>query len=417
MKSAGIRRQCALDLEHQAQAAAEIFAAAKTQDRPVVRFTDGLAARLHAAAATPAPLLADYTHTAWGGLQDAPVDVLKLVQSTNGWLWIATATGLYRYDSVQFERTDTVYGHRLSSSDVLGLMAGADGALWVGYRLGGVTVVRKDGARTFLEDDGLPGGAVFHIEAGPDGTVWAADPGNRYYRVRTDAPAGNALAKPELTGSGMHFDRDGQMWLLQPDTVERRLDARAPSLQAQRLTLATGLSGALPQSFFQDREGNTWIGTSAGLDRFRRNRLRPLPVSEEFDHPDMVPGPDGDVWVGDYFGDVRSVSAAGVGKIALKGHLSASHRAPRGLDPQAIQQDATGALWVSFSGAGLFRRVQGQWVKEGGLTGFPADVVTTMAMDGQGNVWMGHARNHITLVARCCCMRRTRRGSATSPGA
>jgi signal transduction histidine kinase/ligand-binding sensor domain-containing protein len=465
---------------------------------------------LHGAAAAPAPLLSDYTHTAWGGLQGGPVDVLKIAQSTDGWLWMATAVGLYRYDGVQFERTDTVHGQRLYSNDVLGLMASRDGALWVGYRFGGVSVFRKDGARSYFEADGLAGGAVFHIEAapdgavwvaardgvarlapgaqrferlgsevglpashmfqilfsrdgtewlasedgayfrrpgerrfsqawprmalmsmaeGPDGTIWASDSASRYYRVRTAAPAANAPVRPELTGSGLRFDRDGQMWLLQTNAVERKLDARAPARPEQRLTQAKGLSGALPQAFFQDREGNIWIGTSAGIDRLRRSRLQTLAVSEEFDHPGMIPGPDGGVWVGDYDGDVRSFGSDGSGgRTVFKSHFAAAcraadgalwigddsglrRRAPdgsvtlvappaeaRGADPQAIQQDAGGGLWVSFSGARLFRLADGEWMKDGGLAGFPAGLVMTMAIDAQGRVWMGHADNHISVV-------------------
>jgi len=470
-----------------------------------------LACHLHTAAAiaVPAPLLSDYTHSAWGGAQGAPVDVLKFAQSGDGWLWIATATGLYRYDGVQFERTDSVYGHPLYSSDVLGLMAARDGALWVGYRFGGVTVLRPGGARTWMEADGLPGGSIFHIEAAPDGTVWvaardglaslapgadrfvrhegtlglpanrffqilfgrdgtqwiagmdgvffrrpgerafshawprmtlmamaespdgtlwASDDRNRYYRVRTTPPPGKAPPAPVLNGSGMWFDRDGVMWLAQTDAVERKLEVRPARVPAQRLTQATGLSGALPQSFFQDREGNIWIGTSAGLDRLRRNRLALLPAGVEFDHPGMVRAPDGGVWVGDAINHVRKASAAGLHDTVLKSGFEASHwtadgvlwigdgrglwrRGPdgavelvappdkvRGFDPQAIQQDRQGRLWVSFSGRGLFRLAHGQWTRDGGLQGFAAPQATTMAMDAQGNVWMGHARNHISVV-------------------
>ena len=467
------------------------------------------ALHLFCAAAQPSPLLSDYTHSAWGALQGAPVDVLKFAQGKDGWLWIATATGLYRYDGVHFERTDSVYGHRLPSSNVLGLAVTGEGAVWVGYRLGNVTVFRKDGARTYTASDGLPAGAVFHIEVAPDGAIWvgtrdgaarlapgadrfeaqgeavglptrrvyqilfgrdgtqwmgtmygvfykrpgqarfahawprtmlaslaeapdgaiwAVDNQNQYFRVRTSEPQGKAPLRPDAIGSGMRFDRDGTMWLLTPDGIERKFVPGGPVVPAQRLSRQNGISGALPQSTFQDREGNLWFGTSAGLDRLRPNRLKTLPVDVPFDHPGMLPGPDGDVWIGDYVGDLRSFTAAGVKRVELKQYLAASHWAPdgtlwlgnelglhhraidgrmtavalppgvAGLDPQALQQDRAGDLWASFSGGGLFRRTQGAWRKDGGLTGLPSVLTMTMAMDGQGTVWLGHANNLISLV-------------------
>ena len=124
------------------------------------------------APAAPVALLDDYTHTAWGGLQGGPVDVVKIAQTTDGWLWAATETGLYRYDGVTFEHTDTVYGRRLASGKVLGLAAAADGALWVGYHFGGVSVFRKNGAQSYGEREGMSRGPVYHIAVAPDGTVW-----------------------------------------------------------------------------------------------------------------------------------------------------------------------------------------------------------------------------------------------------
>ena len=169
-----------------------------------------------AQAAQPAPLLSDYTHSAWGALQGAPVDVLKFAQGKDGWLWIATATGLYRYDGVHFERTDSVYGHRLPSSNVLGLAVTGEGAIWIGYRLGNVTVFRPDGARTYTQADGLPAGAVLHIEVAPDGAIWVGTrdgaarlaPGADHFE-----PQGEAVGLPTRRVYQILFGRDGTQWM------------------------------------------------------------------------------------------------------------------------------------------------------------------------------------------------------------
>jgi signal transduction histidine kinase/ligand-binding sensor domain-containing protein len=465
---------------------------------------------LCAAAANPLPLLSDYTHTAWGALQGAPTGVLRIVQSTDGWLWIASERGLYRYDGVQFERMQSVYGHRLESNRIFVLMAGADGALWVSYQNGAVSMFRKDGSRTFTTRDGLPadpvwdmhtapdgavwvatrkgalrlapgaerfalqGGevglpprlvlrllfardgtewiasgtgvhfrrpgerrfqlawqkeTVINLAEGPDGSVWALADADQYHQVHAVAAGANDLPRRRLTAISMGFDREGAMWLLNRNEVERKRDPGARGDAAQRLTLAGGLSGSFPQPFFQDREGNIWIGTSSGLDRFRRNRLQPLPVSEELLFPTMIPTADGGMWISSYPEGVYRVNAAGGSELLAKDRFSVSHlakdgtlwlaggngvrrRAPdgsvtdfaapdglRGLEARSIQQDSGGSLWVGFSGnGGLFRLVEGVWQKEGGLAGFPPDRPHVMATDAHGAVWMGHSGNAITIV-------------------
>jgi signal transduction histidine kinase/ligand-binding sensor domain-containing protein len=466
---------------------------------------------LHANAAEPVtPLLSDYTHTAWGELQDAPVGVLKIAQTADGWLWVTTEKGLYRYDGVRFERMEAVYGHHLYSNDVMGMMATRDGALWVGYHIAGLSVFSREGSRTFTESDGFPSGNVADIKAAPDGavwvatregalrlmpgasrferqgngvglpeavvtyilfardgtqwiasargvfarrpgekrftlrwkntavgslaeepdgTVWALGANDQYYRVPGTGSAGTDMRGPEIPAVHIDFDRNGNAWILRRNAVERRRHPLDPARADQQLTRGDGLSGAFPQPFLEDREGNIWIGTLGGLDRFRRNRLVPLTVSDELIFPGMASGPDGSVWISNYAGGVHSVSAAGLNRLISKERFTASHWAPdgtfwlandqglkrrgrdgsmssipppegqRGRDPQAIQQDGSGALWMSVSGGGgIFRLVDGQWIKNGGLTGLPKGLTLTMAMDSEGRIWMGHQGNRISVV-------------------
>lgn len=457
-----------------------------------------------ACAATSRPLLTDYTHTAWTELDGAPAGVTKFAQGPDGWLWIATPAGLYRFDGVRFERTDTVYGRALASSNIMALTATADGAVLIGYRVGGVSVFRKDGARTYAEDGGLQPVGVLHLEAAPDGAIWAAmrdgvavlAPGagrfrylgpesglpslgvfqilfardgttwvgtntgawfrkrgetrfarawphvtlvwlceapdgtiwgndfkQGYYRVSTTAPAAGAPAGPELEGYGMRFDRQGTMWMMHPDGLERRLAAGVPE---QRLSKDNGISGPLPGALFEDREGNLWLGTSRGMDRLRPNRLRTVPVVPQLESPALVTGPSGEMWVGDYAGDLWRFDREGRVSREVPGKLTASYTDPDGvlwlggmegvlrrgrdgalttfrfpdeltsLRVHAIQQDRHGVLWVSFSaGKGVYRLADGAWTRAEHI---PALLTTSMARDAAGNVWMGHLRSQLSIV-------------------
>src|SRR4029077_9550995 len=43
--------------------------------------------------------------------------------------------------------------------------------------------------------------------------------------------------------------------------------------QADRFSSADGLSSDTIRAFYQDREGNIWVATSAGIDCFRNTRI------------------------------------------------------------------------------------------------------------------------------------------------
>ena len=90
-------------------------------------------------AGAPARLLDLYSHRAWTAAQGAPAQIQAITQTHDGWLWLSTPTGLYRFDGVRFDRHDAIDGNALRSSIVLPLHTAPDGTLWVGYRFGGAS--------------------------------------------------------------------------------------------------------------------------------------------------------------------------------------------------------------------------------------------------------------------------------------
>jgi hypothetical protein len=48
--------------------------------------------------------IGQFVHTAWSAKEGAPGEVYALAQTTDGFLWLGTMQGLYRFDGVSFER-------------------------------------------------------------------------------------------------------------------------------------------------------------------------------------------------------------------------------------------------------------------------------------------------------------------------
>jgi len=468
-----------------------------------------VAMQFHPASAIT-PAMGSYAHTAWNGQRGAPADVLQFTQTQDGWLWISSPNGLYRFDGLDFERMDSVHGHRLHTTNTVGLLTTRDGRLWVGGRFGGISMIAADHLRVFNEDSGLPRGTVLTMSEGPDGSVWAStstglgvlepgatrfrrvgkqeglpetftqqvlfgrdgrqwvslsggiyfrEPGrarfqrawphinlmamaeapdgtlwgsdgiDKHYRVLTSAPPGNPAPRAELGGNGAMFDREGNMWILKVNAVERR---RAPyvgkAADARELTRENGMSGALVQSVFEDREGNIWLGTSGGLDRLRRIRLSGVKVDPAFDHPGVVADERGGVLIGDWRRPLRRYEASGRQEALQPSGFTCAYRAADGAlwlanaserwrrdasgaftriphpkqlaghAAQAMTVDGLGRMWISVSQRGLFVIEDGVWRKHGGLTGMPDQLALSLATDRAGRIWAGFADNQIAVI-------------------
>lgn len=53
-------------------------------------------------------------HTAWIARNGAPTEISAIAQTADGFLWLGTAAGLYRFDGLQFEWVDLFPGGPLS---------------------------------------------------------------------------------------------------------------------------------------------------------------------------------------------------------------------------------------------------------------------------------------------------------------
>src|SRR5580698_9163411 len=104
--------------------------------------------------------IAQYVHKAWVAKDGAPANIRAITQTTDGYLWLASSQGLYRFDGVEFERIESS-GPTLTS--VFSLLSCPNGDLWAGSAVAGISLLRNGTNRDFTVADGFPENAVLSI--------------------------------------------------------------------------------------------------------------------------------------------------------------------------------------------------------------------------------------------------------------
>ncbi|WP_445143409.1 sensor histidine kinase [Dyella sp. Tek66A03] len=242
---------------------------------------------------------------------------------------------------------------------------------------------------------GTPGALVLARE--PTGEIWAGLPmtgtglglqrlvGGQWQPFQTPALAGSSLAV-----QSMFRDHAGALWIGTIDHGIYRID----SGRVDHFDRKDGLTSDNIYSFFEDREGNMWVTTSAGLDRFRDFRVWSYTTQEGLavDEVDSVlAGRDGRIWAG---------TASGLDVLDHgKFHSLRSGKELPGTQVTALFEDLAGRVWVGID--------EGLWVYAAGKFSVVLDqhgkalkgMAFALAQDAEGDVWT-QLRGHPSKLLR-----------------
>jgi ligand-binding sensor domain-containing protein len=370
--------------------------------------------------------------------------VWSFAQDRAGTIWAATENGLARLEGKRWKQVGKDWNFPGKSARTVFL--DRQGTLWVSTE--DTLVFLPPGARRF-QPTGIRVGQVMQIGQAASGKLWMAET----TRSVRPVPLSDTRQPPDETevqvGSmGVLFDNDGPLWITSIGDGLRRSPApellrgrtKEFSTAVEAFTARDGLSDDYVHAILQDREGNIWVGTNNGLDRFRKTNLVPVVLPFKLNQSIWVPGDAGDVWVYELVGD-RSVMVRVHGGRADRGHLFHNHnsaadnpmsayRDPTGtiwwicvdaiyrydagnytrialpasfakpyleFPPQATE-DGSGELWLSAEREGLFHLKKGVWHRLEAPPEFAKLTPTTAFTDWMGHAWFGYVGGTIIIL-------------------
>lgn len=201
--------------------------------------------------------IAQMNHRAWMIKDGAPADIWTMLQGSDGFIWLGTGSGLFRFDGVQFERYAPSAALDLPSTDVTALRQTADGALWMGLLTGEVSRLEHGRMSYYTVKDGLPGGMVYDLSQTPDGAVWAAtDSGLARYMQGRWETIGNDWNYPSRRAMWMLVDRAGTAWVA---TGSELMFLRKGAHRFEHTGIAAGESAVLALA----PDGTLWLSDGA----------------------------------------------------------------------------------------------------------------------------------------------------------
>ncbi len=104
--------------------------------------------------------------------------IRHIFKDHNGFLWLATNAGLYRFNGVKCQYI-AMPGDSLLEVSAIG--EGSDNTLWVGFQNGAIASVRNNLANWFRPEEGLPRVAITSFYTDPSNRVWFATAGEGVY--------------------------------------------------------------------------------------------------------------------------------------------------------------------------------------------------------------------------------------------
>lgn len=346
------------------------------------------------------------------------VQINGLAQDAQGYVWIATNSGVSRFDGREFKNFHKRDG--LSENHCTTILCDSKGRIWVGHQTSGLSVIYKDSIARISESDGLSNNEIHDIFEDKDGNMWVATFGG------LDKSDGNSwtklTAEDGLSSNNIRCiaqDDEGRIWA---GTYGAGADIISSS-KVDHLSMRDGLANnyvtdicvnrgqvmigtlnglsiwsngsLLTAPFTQrlinnqingisvNRNGDLWLGTFNGVSRVRGNEVFNLSEDNGLSSNEVLSvmnDLEGNTWLGTKRGLVR------VKNLSFTHYFSNEELE---IEPTCIFQDSEGTIWAGNESGGVLKFDGQAFVNAFSDPDINDRQISSIGEDGFGNMWFG----------------------------
>lgn len=326
--------------------------------------------------------------------------IYSISQDPDGYIWLASKKGLYRYDGAYFwpmhrrlnppQSGKNIKAKEKIDNDIFStVFTDKQGNLWVG----GINLLASflpgtQEFKVFHKNGDEPGGSVSCFAEDIRGNLWIG-----YHRGRLKRFVNGKFTGFELPCSLRE----------QESKVVSILEDRNDNLIA--VTLEDGVflfrggqfvpddiiaPGTRVKKAFKDRDGVLWFGTSQGLTRFSENKKQIFDTADGLSNEnifDIAQDNGGQLWIATYNG-LNRLKESWDGTVSFENSLG-NHVVT------CLFQGKEGGLWAGTAESGFIRLKDPVFVNHSSVDHDPGKTIYSVFVDSNGDTWTGANQGRI----------------------
>jgi len=315
-----------------------------------------------------------------------PISPTAVAQTEDGTFWIGTREqGLFRFiprnHSQELQKVPDLPNVRINC-----LISTQNATLLIGTN-DGLFVLRNDK----LHREAYP--ELYHQEilalaAGQRGEIWIGTAANVFRAQANDVDAEDStspLEQLQVNGpvTALFEDRDGNLWIGEPDTIERYRENSFVSYLS-----SAGLPCINCGAIYVDPHQNVWFAPwDGGLFRISHGRVESIEQQGlKGDTIYSIAGAGNEVWVGRRYGGLTLLRMNGD---SLTASTYTRHSGLADGAVYSVYREPNGTLWAGTLNGGLSRLSSGTWQTFTMEDGLPSNTITVVTGNAAGEIFVG----------------------------